>query len=299
VQSRIARVPGCRQYGSVSGGLAVTAADASGPMASADECRPWVQRPPEALRGRLAGVIAVLAVVPLWLGKLHGLESGEGFPGSGYLTLNFSSGSWVHALPLPLPLTVASGALLADSLLVWTPRALRQRGNADRGPCPRIRRAGIGENVSVRVSAKADYAVRAAVELALGGEEPVTADAVAQRQDIPVQFLHKIFLELQRARLVTSQRGPEGGQRLARPAEEITVADVMRAVDGPLATVRRESPESLDYPDSAQSLQEVWIALRTNVRAVLEGVTLADLAAAALPPDVAKLALEAESWVTR
>lgn len=158
---------------------------------------------------------------------------------------------------------------------------------------------GIGENAFVRVSAKTDYAVRAAIELALGDGEPVTADLVAQRQEIPVQFLHKIFLELQHARLVTSQRGPEGGHRLARSADEITVADLMRAVDGPLAAVRGESPESLEYPDSAKSLQQVWIALRTNVRAVLEGVTLADLAAASLPGDVATLARDSESWLTR
>jgi Rrf2 family protein len=137
------------------------------------------------------------------------------------------------------------------------------------------------------------------IELARAGEEPVTADVVARRQQIPVQFLHKIFLELQRARLVASLRGPEGGHRLALPAEQITVADVMRAVEGPLAAVRGEPPESLVYPDSSRPLQDVWIALRTNIRGVLEGVTMADLAAAQLPPSVAMLAGEPESWVTR
>jgi Rrf2 family protein len=157
----------------------------------------------------------------------------------------------------------------------------------------------MGDNLAVRVSAKADYAVRAAVELALAGDEAVTADAVAQRQQIPVQFLQKIFHELQRARLVSSQRGPDGGHRLARRPDEITVADLMRAVEEPLAAVRGEAPESLRYPASAKPLQEVWIALRTNIRAVLEGVTLADLAAGELPPSVAMLASEPESWVTR
>jgi Rrf2 family protein len=160
-------------------------------------------------------------------------------------------------------------------------------------------RARISENVLVRVSAKADYAVRAVIELALAGEDSVTADTVARRQQIPVQFLHKIFLELQRARLVASQRGPEGGHRLALAPEAITVADVMRAVEGPLAAVRGAPPESLVYPDSARPLQDVWIALRTNIRAVLEGVTMADLAAEQLPPSVELLAADPESWLTR
>ncbi len=157
----------------------------------------------------------------------------------------------------------------------------------------------MGENAAVRVSAKVDYAVRAAVELALAGEEPLTAEAVAHTQEIPLQFLQKIFHELRRARLVSSQRGRDGGHRLARPPEEITVADIIRAVEGPLAEVRGQPPESLHYPGHAGSLQDVWIALRTNVRAVLEGVTLADLANARLPAPVARLARTPESWVTR
>jgi Rrf2 family protein len=153
--------------------------------------------------------------------------------------------------------------------------------------------------VNVRVSAKADYAVRAVVELAVAGEDSLTAEAVAQREQIPVQFLQKIFHELRRARLVSSQRGPDGGHRLARPPDEITVADVIRAVEGPLAEVRGELPESLHYNGSAVPLQEVWIALRTNVRAVLEGVTVADLATAHLPRRIATLARNPESWITR
>jgi Rrf2 family protein len=151
----------------------------------------------------------------------------------------------------------------------------------------------------VRVSAKADYAVRAAIELASAGDDAVTAEAVAERQQIPVQFLQKIFHELRRARLVNSQRGPEGGHRLARPAHEITVADVIRAVDGPLADVHGAQPENVHYTGTAEPLQEVWIALRTNVRAVLEGVTLADLAATHLPRRIATLAHNPESWITR
>ncbi|MCW3048285.1 MAG: Rrf2 family transcriptional regulator [Solirubrobacterales bacterium] len=151
----------------------------------------------------------------------------------------------------------------------------------------------------MRISAKADYAVRAAVELATAGDESLTAEVVAARQNIPVQFLQKIFHELRRARLVVSQRGREGGHRLARPADQISVADVLRAIEGPLADVRGESPESIHYIGSAEPLQDVWIALRTNIRSVLEGVTLADLANRRLPKRIATLAREPESWVTR
>ena len=151
----------------------------------------------------------------------------------------------------------------------------------------------------MRISAKADYAVRAAVELAAAGDEPLTAETVAERQDIPVQFLQKIFHEMRRARLVSSQRGRDGGHRLARPADEISVADVLRAVEGPLAEVRGTPPESVSYNGAAKPLQDVWIALRTNMRTVLEGVTLADLAAGRLPRRVASLAREPDSWVTR
>ena len=151
----------------------------------------------------------------------------------------------------------------------------------------------------MRISAKADYAVRAAVELAAAGDEPLTAETVAERQDIPVQFLQKIFHEMRRARLVSSQRGRDGGHRLARPADEISVADVLRAVEGPLAEVRGTPPESVSYNGAAKPLQDVWIALRTNMRTVLEGVTLADLAAGRLPRRIASLAREPDSWVTR
>jgi Rrf2 family protein len=151
----------------------------------------------------------------------------------------------------------------------------------------------------VRVSAKADYAVRAAVELAGAGEGSLTAEFIASRQDIPMPVLQKSLHELRIARLVASQRGPDGGHRLARPAEQITVADVLRAIEGPLAAVRGEAPEALHYGGSAEPVQLVWIALRTNKREVLEGVTFADLAAGHLPSRVERLAREPESWVTR
>ena len=151
----------------------------------------------------------------------------------------------------------------------------------------------------MRVSAKADYAVRAAVELAGAPGEWMTAEAIASAQEIPPPFLQKILHELRVAGLVASQRGPEGGHRLARPARETTVADVLRAVEGPLAAVRGVAPESVSYRGAATPLQEVWIALRTNMREVLEGVTLADLAAARLPRRIANLAHKPDSWTTR
>ena len=151
----------------------------------------------------------------------------------------------------------------------------------------------------MRISAKADYAVRAAVELAGAAPELLTAEVIAGRQEIPMSFLQKILHELRVARLISSQRGPDGGHRLAKPAAEISVADVLRAVEGPLAAVRGEAPEALHYRGAAEPLQEVWIALRTNMREVLEGVTLADLAKARLPRRIATLAHKPESWVTR
>jgi Rrf2 family protein len=142
----------------------------------------------------------------------------------------------------------------------------------------------------VRITAKADYAVRAALELATAGDESLTAEAVATRQDIPLYFLRKIFHELRLANIVATQRGREGGHRLARPAAQISVADILRAVDGPLADVHGTAPEDVDYQGAAEPLQEVWIALRANVRGVLEGVTLADLVSQRLPKRIATLA---------
>jgi Rrf2 family protein len=150
----------------------------------------------------------------------------------------------------------------------------------------------------VRISAKADYAVRASLELAAAGG-PVKGDALAGAQSIPIKFLENILIELRHAGIVRSQRGPEGGYWLAKPANEIAVADVIRAVEGPLASVRGESPEELEYSGAAESLQAVWIALRSNLRAVLETVTLADIVSRKLPRDVERLTKAPEAWVRR
>jgi Rrf2 family protein len=152
----------------------------------------------------------------------------------------------------------------------------------------------------VRISAKADYAVRAAIELAVAGtERPTKGDAVAQAQGIPLKFLENILADMRHAGLVTSRRGAEGGYWLARPAEEITVADIIRAVEGPLATVRGGRPEDVDYSGSAEPLQKVWIGVRAALRSVVEEVTLADLAANKLPKGVESLVKDPEAWLTR
>jgi Rrf2 family protein len=150
----------------------------------------------------------------------------------------------------------------------------------------------------VRTTAKADYAVRAAVELAAAGAL-VTAEHVAQAQDIPLNFLENILRDLRRAGIVESRRGQAGGYALARAADEISVADVIRAVEGPLANVRGQAPEALSYPGAAEKLQAVWIALRANVRGVLEQVTLADVARGELPAHVEELTRDADAWVRR
>ena len=151
----------------------------------------------------------------------------------------------------------------------------------------------------MRTTAKADYAVRAAIELARHEGGPTKGEAIATAQAIPLKFLENILIDLRHAGLVRSQRGAEGGYWLARPAGEVSVADIIRAVEGPLATVRGTPPEEIDYPKGAQELQRVWIAVRTALRGVAENVSLADLAGEALPARVEKLAAEPESWKTR
>ncbi len=152
----------------------------------------------------------------------------------------------------------------------------------------------------MHVTAKADYAVRALVELAsVGGDGPRKVDEIAQAQHIPLSFLENILTQLRSAGIVRSQRGPEGGYWLARPAKEVNLAEVIRAVEGPLVGVRGQRPEEVEYKGSAESLQQVWIALRANLRKVLEHVTIADVAAGKLPASVAKLTREEEAWTTR
>ncbi|MGO9489381.1 MAG: RrF2 family transcriptional regulator [Solirubrobacteraceae bacterium] len=152
----------------------------------------------------------------------------------------------------------------------------------------------------MHVTAKADYAVRAVVELAGSRQgSPRKVDDIAQAQDIPVSFLENILTQLRSSGVVRSQRGPEGGYWLAHPPEEVDLADVIRAVEGPLVGVRGQRPEEIEYRGSAESLQQVWVALRANVRGVLERVTVADVAAGTLPKDVLALTRAEEAWQTR
>lgn len=138
----------------------------------------------------------------------------------------------------------------------------------------------------VRISAKTDYAMRAMAELASAWDTPLKAEQIASRQDIPVRFLFGILGELRQSRLVRSARGPEGGYALARPPAEITLADVIRSVDGPLASVRDQNLTDLSYAGPAAALPDVWRAVRTSLRQVLEHTTLADLASGTLPEPV-------------
>jgi Rrf2 family protein len=150
---------------------------------------------------------------------------------------------------------------------------------------------------TVRVSAKADYALRACIQLAAAeGEGHVKGERIAQAQDVPLKFLENILGDLRQAGLVRSQRGAEGGYWLAQPADEITLADVIRAVEGPLANVRGVRPDSVTYPGVAEPLRDVWIAVRASLRSVLEVVTLADVARGELPPVVRELVADPEAW---
>lgn len=147
----------------------------------------------------------------------------------------------------------------------------------------------------MRLSAKADYACRAMAELAVG-EPPVKAERLATAQSIPLKFLENILLDLKHSGLVESQRGGDGGYWLSRAPSDITLADIIRAVEGPLAYVRGQRPESLDFSGAAGPLRDVWVALRANVRAVLESVTLAHVADANLPGVVQTLIADQEAW---
>ncbi|ASW55975.1 Rrf2 family transcriptional regulator [Plantactinospora sp. KBS50] len=157
----------------------------------------------------------------------------------------------------------------------------------------------------MRLSARVDYALRAVAELAAadrsptapGGRRLVTAEQVARAQGIPPKFLESILLQLRRGGVVQAQRGPEGGYSLARPAEEISLADVIRVIDGPLANIRGQRPEDIGYQGAARALQEVWIALRANERQILELVTIADVAAGVLPRRVTELTSDPGAWV--
>lgn len=147
----------------------------------------------------------------------------------------------------------------------------------------------------MRLSARVDYALRAMSELA-AANAPRTVDQLSAAQHIPNKYLESILGELRRGGLLRSQRGPEGGYRLARPAEDISIADVIRALDGELANVRGSRPENLEYTGSATALQQVWIALRASERQILEGVSLAHVASDDMPTFVGDLTANPAAW---
>jgi Rrf2 family protein len=152
----------------------------------------------------------------------------------------------------------------------------------------------------VRISAKADYAVRAAAELAAHADgDPLKGEQLAEAQEIPLQFLEHILLELKHAGLVQARRGARGGYWLAAPPEEIAVADVIRAVEGPLANIHEHAPEELHYAGAAEKLRDVWVAVRAGLRAVLENVTLADLISGRLPWRIEAILNDPEAWLKR
>jgi len=160
--------------------------------------------------------------------------------------------------------------------------------------------AGFARLGNVRITAKADYAVRVAVELAAASADaPVKGERLAAAQGIPRNFMENILTELRRAGLVRTRRGAEGGYQLARPPREITVADVLRAVEGPLAAVQGVQPQDLRYGGAAEHLPEVWVALRASLRSVLEHVTLADVATGRLPRAVKAKVANPDAWSRR
>ena len=146
------------------------------------------------------------------------------------------------------------------------------------------------------ISAKVDYAVRALCTVADADGKPVTAESLAKSQGLPAKFLESILNDMRRAGLLLSQRGAEGGYRLSRPAEKISVADVIRPLDGPLAEVRGLRPEAATYEGAAEHLQSVWVAVRASLRAVLELVTIADIVSGELPRSVITLTTDPEAW---
>jgi len=149
----------------------------------------------------------------------------------------------------------------------------------------------------VRVSAKSDYALRALIEIAGRTDgTPVSAEEIGRLQGIPHGFLQAILADLRRASVVVSQRGQSGGWRLARPATEVTIADVIRAVDGPLVSVYGLRPESVSYNEAAMVLQHVWIAARSSLRDVFEGVSIQNLADGRLPRPVAAMTRDEDAW---
>jgi Rrf2 family protein len=151
----------------------------------------------------------------------------------------------------------------------------------------------------VRVTAKVDYAVRALLELAVADDGPVKGERIAQAQEIPLKFLENILIDLRHANIVRAQRGAEGGYWLARPASDVTLGEIIRAVEGPLASVRGEPPEDVSYTGAAENLRTVWVAVRASLRSVVDELTLADVVADRLPARIRRLTETPDAWSRR
>ena len=227
----------------------------------------------------------------------------------GRLTVERADGGGVYDSPLAQALEEA-GFRPTPAACACAARRTRpgrqKRGRERRRACSAVTPASRGARHRVkpgimhdmRLSARADYALRAAIELAATERNHITAEQLARAQNIPGKFLEAILTQLRRAGLVRSQRGPEGGFWLARPASEISLADIIRAIDGPLVGVRGERPEKVGYSGAAEPLQTVWIALRANERAILEEVTLEDIVTRHLPLRVRELAEDPRAWAS-
>jgi len=150
----------------------------------------------------------------------------------------------------------------------------------------------------MHLTATADYALRAVIEIAEAHPQHITAEQISETQDIPLKFIENILATLKRAGVVNARRGVEGGYWLARPAGKITLADIIRAVEGPLANVRGTRPEQVRYHGAARPLREVWIALRVNLRSVLEAVTVEHIVTGKLPAPVSRLTRRREAWLS-
>jgi Rrf2 family protein len=245
---------------------------------------------------------------------------------SEYLCTQESSTPGTHSMPASVAAAIAAGTPATPSwsvsAIVVTPAAAAERATSAGSSSPSetvecdwrsIRAIGgrhfsdraaflteIVKNADMRITAKADYAVRATLELAASPNgEPVKGEKLADAQKIPLQFLEHILLDLKHSELVKAKRGIRGGYWLARDPAEITVADVIRAVEGPLANIHDRLPEDTEYSGNAAHLRDVWVAVRANLRGVLENVTLADVRDGTLPPAITKLLGDEGAWAVR
>ena len=150
----------------------------------------------------------------------------------------------------------------------------------------------------MQIPAKADYAIRALLTLA-ASEDSISAEHLAEEQGLPAKFLGAILSDLRRGGMVTSQRGPEGGFKLARDPDQIMIADILRVVSGPMAGVRGMRPETLEYGGEATHLRDVWVAVRASLREVLEHVTLGQVLRGELPAAVTRFTDDPDAWITR